>query len=162
MATYETTVLIPLPPEDAFAFVSDFRHTTLWDPRALTAEKTTDGPIGVGTRFMLTGGMLPKDLIKRLRIPESVAGNPLPYDVILFDPPNEIAFEGENRMVWYRDDLVFTPVDDGASTSLQYVAKMKLKGIFAIGEPILQRMFKRIGDDATRDIPTAAAEHGGR
>jgi hypothetical protein len=28
-----------------------------------------------------------------------------------------------------------------------------MKGPLALGKPLLQRMFQRIGDDATRDLP---------
>ena len=59
VATYETILRIPRPIEATFAFVSDFRNAVTWDPRTYSADKTTEGPIGVGTQFMLTGGMMP-------------------------------------------------------------------------------------------------------
>ena len=134
-----------------FAFVSDFRNAERWDPRTYAVEKATEGPIGIGTRFILTGGMLREDLVKRLRIPRSMAGMALPYDVVEFDSPNEFVLEGESRLVRYRDHLEFSA--DGGNTRLRYFAELSLKGPLAIGEPLLRMMFKRIGDDATRDLP---------
>ncbi len=158
MATYETILTVPQSVAKTFAFVSDFRNAVLWDPRTYAAEKTTDGPIGVGTRFMLTGGMLTEDLVQRLHIPESVAGMPLPYDVTEFDTPHEFVLEGESRIVRYRDHLEFFP--DGDGTRLRYAAELELKGPFAFMDPLLRLMFKRIGDDATRDLPAAVVRGG--
>jgi len=151
VASYETTLTVPLSVEETFAFVSDFRNAARWDPRTYIVEKTTEGPIGVGTRFLLTGGVLRKDLLARLHISESIAGMPLPYDVVEFDAPNEFVLEGESPVLWYRDHLEFTA--DGSSTRLRHAAELRLKGALAVGEPLLQRMFQRIGDDATRRLP---------
>ena len=38
-------------------------------------------------------------------------------------------------------------------TRLRYYAELEIKGPLALGEPLLRRMFQRIGDDATRDLP---------
>jgi len=159
MATYETILTVPQSVEETFSFVSDFRNAALWDPRTYAVEKSTEGPIGVGTRFMLTGGMLRKELLGRLHIPESVAGMPLPYDVVEFDAPDEFVLEGESRVFRYHDHLEFSP--DGDNTRLRYAAELELKGAFAVFEPFLQMMFQRIGDDATRDLP-ATVKRGTR
>ena len=159
MATYQTILTVPQSVEETFSFVSDFRNAALWDPRTYAVEKSTEGPIGVGTRFMLTGGMLRKELLGRLHIPESVAGMPLPYDVVEFDAPDEFVLEGESRVFRYHDHLEFSP--DGDNTRLRYAAELELKGAFAVFEPFLQMMFQRIGDDATRDLP-ATVKRGTR
>jgi hypothetical protein len=56
MATYEAVLTVPQSVDETLAFVSDLRNAARWDPRTYGVEKVTDGPIGVGTRFMLTGG----------------------------------------------------------------------------------------------------------
>jgi len=151
VATYETILTIPRPIDETFAFVSDFRNAAKWDPRTYAAEKTTDGPIGVGTRFMLTGGMMPKSVVKRLHLPESVAGMSLPYDVVAFDAPNAFTLKGESGMLRWCDHLEFTA--DGDSTRLSYFAELELKRFTAAGDSLLRRMFQRIGDGATVDLP---------
>lgn len=151
VAIYETILTIPQSVDETFAFVSDFRNAAQWDPRTFAVEKTTDGGIGVGTRFMLTGGILPEATVKRLHLPTSMAGMALPYDVVEFDAPHEFVLEGQSRLVRYRDHLEFWP--DGNDTRLRYFAELLLKGPLSIMEPLLARMFQRIGDDATRDLP---------
>jgi dehydrogenase/reductase SDR family protein 12 len=157
MATYEKTMDIPLPVADTFAYVSDFRNAAQWDPRTYSAEKTTPGPIGVGTRFTLAGGLVPEDVLQRLRIPTSIAGMRLPYDIVEFSAPEQFVLVGESGMVRYRDVLDFSPNADGSGTQLRYFAELELKGRLGILDPRLQRMFQRIGDDATRDIPERAS-----
>lgn len=157
MATFETILRVPLSVEETFAFVSDFRNAAHWDPRTYSVEKSTTGPIGVGTRFMLTGGMLREELVQRLHIPKSMAGLALPYDVTRFDPPNEFVLEGETRVFKYCDHLEFAA--DAEGTRLRYYAQLELKGPLSVGDWLLQRTFSRIGDDATRGLPEAAIAH---
>ena len=158
MAKYEAILHVPLSVEATFAFVSDFRNAARWDPRTYAAEKVTEGPIGVGTRFVLTGGMMREEAVKRLRLPKALAGMALPYDIVEFDPPNEFVLKGETRLVRYCDHLEFSAESEG--TRLRYYAELELKGPLAIGERLMQRSFKQIGDDATRGLPDAAAAHG--
>ena len=157
MATYEKTMDVPLPVAETFAYVSDFRHAARWDPRTYSAEKSTPGPIGVATRFTLTGGLLPQDLLQRLHIPTSMAGMKLPYDIVEFSPPERFVLVGESGMVRYRDQLDFSASADGSGTRLRYYAELELKGRLAAMEPRLQKMFQRIGHDATRDIPATVS-----
>jgi hypothetical protein len=157
VAIYQTKIIVPLGVEDTFAFVSDFRNASLWDPRTYAVEKTSPGAIGLGTRFTLTGGVLSKHLVRRLHIPESMASMPLPYHVVQYDPPHSFALEGESAVLRYRDALEFSPADGGACTELHYTAELRLKGLLVIGEPLLGLVFRRIGNDATRDLPVAAA-----
>ncbi len=153
MATYDALLTVPRPVAEVFAFVSDFRHAPRWDPRTYSATKTTDGPIGIGTRFVLTGGLIPEDQLRRWHIPAALAGMALPYDVVGFDAPNEFVLEGESRLIRYRDRLEFSEIREG--TRVHYIAELELKRSPRAVEPRLQALFTRIGDDATRDIAAA-------
>jgi len=154
MASYETTIVIPRSIEDAFAFISNFQNAPLWDPRTYAAEKKTSGTIGVGTRFVLNGGLFPLRVFPFAKgIATTILGMPLTYDVVTYEPPRELELEGETPLFRYRDRLELIPV--GSQTRLIYSARLELKGPFAIGEPLLKRMFQRIGDDATANIADA-------
>jgi hypothetical protein len=155
VATYETELAIPRSVEKTFAFVSDFRNASRWDPRTYGVEKVTDGPIGVGTRFVLTGGVVPRHVLERLRVPGSRAGMALPYDVVEFNAPTGFVLEGESRAFRYRDHLEFSA--HGENTLLRYAAEVEIKGPLRSWDAILQRIFTRIGDDATRALPAVVA-----
>jgi uncharacterized protein YndB with AHSA1/START domain len=50
MITVEKSIVIGRPAEDVFAYVSDQTNAPLWQRGLLEVRRTTDGPIGVGTR----------------------------------------------------------------------------------------------------------------
>lgn len=155
MASYETEIEIECPVEAAFAFVGNFAHAAAWDPRTYAAKKATDGAIGVGTRFVLTGGGVKESTLRRLRLPPSRVGMALPYDVVEWDPPRCLVLEGRTAIYRYEDRLTFTP--EGKHTRLCYEAMLRFRGPLRIFEPLLRVMFRRIGDDATRDLAAVVA-----
>ena len=155
MAVYEISLLVPAPVDHAFDFVSEFSNAAHWDPRTYAAEKTTEGAVGVGTVFTLTGGLLKESWVTRLRIPRRIAGMPLPYEVESFDPNRSFVLVGQTWLVRYRDVITFD--DLGDQTRVHYWASLELRGLLRLLDPILRPMFKRIGDDATRDLPATVA-----
>ena len=50
MITVEEAIVIERPLEDVFAYVSDQTNAPRWQPGLLEVRRTTDGPIGLGTR----------------------------------------------------------------------------------------------------------------
>lgn len=52
MAVIENRVQIDCSPEDVFDYLVDLRNELEWNPDAQSMEKLSDGPIGVGTRFL--------------------------------------------------------------------------------------------------------------
>jgi len=49
----EVSTVIDRPIEDVFRFVEDEHNLPRWDDDLIKATKTSDGPIGTGTRFHL-------------------------------------------------------------------------------------------------------------
>ncbi len=144
MARYQTTLSIPVPIDATFAYVSDFRHAT-WDPAVKTATRTDgDGPIGVGSTFVLVS-------------PLPIGSIHFHYRVEVYDPPRHIRLSGKTWFARYTDDITFTASSgtSGAGTSLHYDARFSLRGPLVLGEPIMQLIFRRVGAAATRGIPAA-------
>jgi len=52
MAVIENSVWIDRSPEDVFDYLVDMRNELEWNPDAQSMEKITEGPIGVGTKFL--------------------------------------------------------------------------------------------------------------
>jgi hypothetical protein len=159
MAKYRTTFYVPRPVEATFAFISDFRNAGKWDPRTYAVEKITPGPVGTGTKFVLTGGMLPKTGLLASLVPRPLLrGMPLEYEVVTYEPSRTLVLEGQTPLLTYEDRIDFVP--EGTGTSVTYSARLDLRGIFGAGDLLLRILFKRIGDDATRDIPAIIARAG--
>src|SRR3712207_9042480 len=53
MPRLQREIVINHPTEEVFDFVTDARNEPRYNPRILSAEKTTPGPIGRGTHFVL-------------------------------------------------------------------------------------------------------------
>lgn len=58
MEWFEMTVEIEQPPEDVFAFLSDLQNDPRWRREWVDAQRTSDGPIGVGTTTSLFAKVL--------------------------------------------------------------------------------------------------------
>jgi hypothetical protein len=154
MVRFEASLVIPRPRDATFAFVTDFCNAVRWDPRTYEARKLTPGPIGLGTKFQLTGGLISKHTLARFHVPDALrADSDLGYEVVSFVPRSEMVVRGETSTLRYEDHLVFS--DAGDATQLRYVATMELKGILSIGDVILRPIFDAIGADATAGIPAA-------
>jgi uncharacterized protein YndB with AHSA1/START domain len=52
MTVIESSTLIKRRPEDVFDYLVDLRNELEWNPGVVSMEKLTDGPIGVGTRYV--------------------------------------------------------------------------------------------------------------
>jgi hypothetical protein len=51
MSSYSLSTFVRQDPAEVARFCSDLRNELSWNPDALSVEKLSDGPIGVGTRF---------------------------------------------------------------------------------------------------------------
>jgi carbon monoxide dehydrogenase subunit G len=113
-------------PEQAFDFFIDFRNEPGWNPDCLIVEKTSDGPIGVGTTF--AGKM------KRVGRSES--------EIVAFDRPRHCSVVDRSRGAEGTFDFRFSPSDGGTQVSLQM--RMQPKGPMRLLEPLMGRMMKRM------------------
>jgi len=52
MAVIQNTTLIERGPEEVFDYLVDLRNELEWNPGVESMEKLTDGPLGVGTKYL--------------------------------------------------------------------------------------------------------------
>ena len=133
MARYKATVDTPRPPDDAFAYLSDFSTTAEWDPGVVEAERLGNAPVAAGSEFRLVA-----DFLRRKTT--------LTYRIVEYDPPSAVTFRGENSSVVSLDRITFEPWDGG--TRITYDANLALKGPLGLADPLLALAFKRVGDRA--------------
>jgi hypothetical protein len=130
-----------LSPERAFDFISDFRHAALWDPNTKSVTLVSGLPLGLGSRFQLHAHMLGVSF-------------ELPYEIVRYERPTCVAFVGETRILSYREQVTFQS-DGERGTIIEYRASLQLRGLFALGNPLLSLVYQRIGDSATGGIVAA-------
>lgn len=131
MARYRAEIETQLPPEQVFAYLSDFSHSQDWDPGVVSAERS--GPVGEGTEFHLVASFLGRKV-------------PLTYRATEFSPPHSVLFVGENASAISKDRITVEPRSGGSLVT--YDADLKLRGPLQVFDPLLRLAFKRVGDQA--------------
>lgn len=130
MAHYNASVDTARPPDEMFAYLSDFSSTQEWDPGVIEAERLGDAPVRNGTEFRLLASFLGRKI-------------PLTYRIVEYDPPSAVTFRGESSTVVSLDRITFEPSERG--TRITYDADLALKGPFKLASPLLEVAFKRVG-----------------
>jgi carbon monoxide dehydrogenase subunit G len=143
MAHYKASVDTPRPPEEVFAYLSDFSTTEEWDPGVVEAKRLDDAPVCEGTEFRLVAVFLGRK-------------TRLTYRIIEYDPPGAVAFRGENSTVVSLDRITLEPSDEG--TRITYDAHLALKGPLKVADPLLGRAFSRVGDRALAGLRKTLGE----
>jgi hypothetical protein len=147
LTRYRSSIVVPNPREETFAFVSDFRNAAAWDPQVVRAWKDTPGPIGPWTRFVLVTRMLGREV-------------ELPYEVTDFEPGRRIVLAGATKHLTYRDVIQVEEVagETHHGTRLGYDATLSLTGLLKPGNLVLRYLLTRIGDDALEGIRRGLGE----
>jgi carbon monoxide dehydrogenase subunit G len=130
MAHYKASLDTPCPPEEMFAYLSDFSTTAEWDPGVIEAERLGDPPVREGTEFRLLASFLGRQ-------------TPLTYRIVEYNPPGAVTFRGESSTVVSLDRITFEPSNGG--TRITYDADLALKGALKLADPLLRVAFKRVG-----------------
>lgn len=133
MAHYNASLDTPRPPEEMFAYLSDFSTTAEWDPGVIEAERLGAEPVGQGTEFRLLASFLGRK-------------TPLTYRIVEYEPPSAVTFRGESSTVVSLDRITFESSNGG--TRITYDADLALKGALKLADPLLRVAFKRVGDRA--------------
>jgi carbon monoxide dehydrogenase subunit G len=130
MARYVDAIDLPIPLEQAFEYLADFSRTAEWDPGVVEAERLTPGPPRRGSRFRVVVSFLGRRL-------------PLDYEITAYEPPTRLVLEGGDSSVHSHDEITFAPRPGG--TRVTYEARLELRGLRRLADPLLQLILQRIG-----------------
>lgn len=145
MARYLVHVRTPMPPNDAFAYMANLTNFADWDPGVNRAEQVEgDGP-GLGAAFDVAVKVAGRTMTLR-------------YDTIAFDDASTTmtAF-AENALLTSEDTITVETDSDGDGSIVTYDAKLKLKGLLALSDPLLGLTFNQIGGRAAAGLVEALA-----
>jgi hypothetical protein len=140
MARYTTTIRSKLPPAAAFAYMADFSNARFWDPSVSQAQRTDEGPLDLGSTFDLLAHFAGRNVA-------------LTYSIIEFEPPARVVLEARRGFV-SRDTITVSASDDGGSL-VHYDAVLSFTGIGRLFDPLMQRVFDRVGGKAAAGIEGA-------
>lgn len=145
MARYVAELEVPRAPDEVFAYLADFSSTAEWDPGVAEAERTSAGPVGVGSTFRVVSQFLGRRIELRYEITEFEAGR--------------VVLRGTAPGVVSVDEITVTPAGDGAR--IRYDAQLALQGLRRLADPLLQLAFYWIGGEAVDGL-RATFGAGGR
>ena len=141
MARYVVHVRTPLPPAEAFAYMADLTNFADWDPGVDRVEQVQGDGAGPGAAFDVTVTLPGRTM--RLR-----------YDTISFDDASTtMTALAENAWLTSEDTITVEADDDGSIVT--YDAKLNLKGLLGLSDPLLRLTFDRIGDRAAAGLVEA-------
>jgi hypothetical protein len=140
MARFVTTIESTLTQEAAFDYMADFSNARIWDPGVSRADRLDDGPVGAGSEFVLVARFAGRDVELR-------------YEIVEHEPPRRVVFEARRPGLVSRDTITVDPTAAGAA--VHYDAQLVLSGARRLLDPLVQRIFDRVGAKAEAGMRSA-------
>ena len=136
MKPVQTSVVINRPLEACFAYLADLANDLEWRREWIEAEKTTDGPHGVGARYRLTGAMLGRRIATV-------------YEAIAYEPNRLAAWTAVSGPLPLTFSRAFEGVEGGTRITMRYEGDqslLRLAGplVAAIGRRQLEGDFPKL------------------
>jgi carbon monoxide dehydrogenase subunit G len=134
------TLLIDRPLEEVFDYLSDARNEPQWLPGAERVEKTSDGPVGLGTTYDGTYAR---------------AGR-VELTLVTFERPTAVTFRARSKIVAF-DDAVELSDEDGR-TRLNATMTAQPRGAMKLFSPLMAKTMRRQFEGNWVHLKTALEE----
>lgn len=129
MIKIEQSVVINRPVEEVFAFVTNYETHQQWQSGIVEAKVTSEGPLGVGSRYTYVMQMLGRRL--------ETAG-----EITEHEPPSKHGWKATSGpFPVFQGAFLFEAVN--GSTKVTMVGEAEPGGFFKLAEPIALRMTQR-------------------
>ena len=128
MIKVERSAQINKPAADIFGFTSDFANDAKWQADLISSEKTSAGPIGVGT----TG-----------RYVQKFMGMEMKNDMLVtaFEPPTRFAAKTTSGPVQF--EYLMTLEESGGSTRINVTMTGEPGGFFKVAAGLLKKELEK-------------------
>lgn len=127
MEKIEISIRIRCSQEKVFAFVTDIRNDTKWWKAVIHTEKTTEGAVGVGTRFRQTSKVMLITIHSE-------------FEIVEYDPPHHMRAINHSPELPYEVIYRFNATE--TDTTYTMIAKLEAKGVLRWLLPITLRVLK--------------------
>jgi carbon monoxide dehydrogenase subunit G len=118
-----TTVSRPI--DDVFDYLADARNEPDWLPGCLRVEKTSAGPVGLGSTFV--------GHYRR-------AGR-VELELVAFERPRRVTFRARARIVGFDDAVDLSETDSGTRVDARMTARAR--GVMRLATPLMARTMRR-------------------
>ena len=127
MKPVESSVVINRPIETCFAYLTDLGNDVEWRREWIEAEKTTDGPHGVGARYRLTGAFLGRRTATV-------------YEAIAYEPNRLAAWKAVSGPLPLTFSRAFEGVEGGTRVTMRYEGD---RGLLRLAGPLVAGIGRR-------------------
>ena len=131
MIQLDKSVLIERPVEDVFSFISNFENESEWCEEVVRTQKTSDGPIGVGSTFTDHVEFLGRTMKSS-------------YEILAYDLNKTVSIKTSSGPVPFVATYSFNDAD--GVTKLAILAKAEPRGLFKLATPIIRRQLGKQWD----------------
>ena len=121
-------IVINRPVEQVFDFVADERNEPRFNPKMLTVEKVTPGPVGKGTRF--------RTQVKTRRRTAEMS-----VEFTAYDRPRRLTSVSKLSNMKIEGTLTFDPVPEG--TRMRWSWDLAPRGILRLATPVIGLIGRR-------------------
>jgi uncharacterized protein YndB with AHSA1/START domain len=128
LARIEQSATVNVPPEKAFNYLADISRHIEWGSHLTRAEKSSDGPVAVGSTFTTVGKLFGSHEAE-VKITDLV-------------PNQKIAFESQDDSGHFRHEFILTPSNGGTAIT-KAVEPLQTKGPLKLFSPILPLIVRR-------------------
>ena len=124
MQRVERSALIPAPPSEVFAYLSNLDNLAEWQTGIVSAEREDAGPMQVGSSARVTRELMGQ----RLAVPLAVTE---------YEPPGRLGIASEVSGVRAAAMLELSDADDGTATQLSFAMEISGSGMTRFMEPMI-------------------------
>jgi hypothetical protein len=128
MARIDGEIVINRPVEEVFDLVADERNEPRYNPRMVSSELLSPGPVGLGSRFRAVMGSWPR----RMTMTTQFTGYQRPRRLALTTHPSAMEIHGS---------LTFDPVPGG--TRMRWSWEVAPRGLLKLMSPLVVRVGAR-------------------
>lgn len=126
MTTLENTLTIDRPIGDVFAYLARFENVPAWNYAINETVKTSDGPVGVGTRYRQTRS-IPEPAVEAFEVTE-------------FQPSERLQLSG--RIGAFPAVVSYSLESVPAGTRLRNTIELELRGPLRLAGPLVTAKVK--------------------
>ena len=123
MQRVERSARIGASREEVFAYLADLENLAEWQTGVVSAERTSEGEMGVGATARVVRQMMGQRMEAPLTVTE-------------YEPPGRMVIGGEVSGVKALAELDLDPADDG-TTDLRFAMEIRGSGLTSFMEPMI-------------------------
>lgn len=128
MYMFEKSIFINRPPQEVFDYITNPDNDSNWRSTAVSAEWTSDGPVGVGSTQRTVGKFLGRKIDST-------------NEVTVWDPPNQFSFKSVGGSIPLELSQKLVAKDNG--TQLTINAQAELAGFFKLAEGLVGKQAEK-------------------